>query len=61
VLAGLAEQKPQLLQPGSERIFRRHCKVVTGVVRVSIGAAIANNLIEVDVPQAASLRLAVLS
>ena len=39
VLAGLAEQKPQLLQALVEDIFRRHFlpRVVTVVRRVAIG------------------------
>lgn len=32
VLAGLAEQEPQLLQALSKRIFRRHREISTSVV-----------------------------
>jgi hypothetical protein len=39
VLTGLAEQKPQLLQSLTERIFRRHRWFSTRVVKVSIGVS----------------------
>lgn len=39
VLARLAEQKPQLLQSLTKRIFRRHREVSTGIVGVSIGVS----------------------
>jgi hypothetical protein len=43
VLASLTEQKPQLLQALTERVFRRHNEVFTSEVRMTIGVAVRRN------------------
>jgi hypothetical protein len=43
VLAGLAEQKPQLLQARTESIFRRHNYIFRGVGRMTIGVGVRRN------------------
>lgn len=42
VLAGLAEQKPQLLEPSTKRVFRSHCESLAGVWRMTIGVAVSS-------------------
>jgi hypothetical protein len=55
VLAGLAEQEPQLLQALAKRVFRRHSEESTSVAWVTIGVAVSDNHIRCPCSSSSSM------